>query len=266
MLATLNQSEMKIYTDDDFIVNNINTQNKSTSVKLDTLYNNYPSPINKNEKKYTYSTFLNKKKLINSNIITNKQDLLMISLSEFFFKDKNIYKILPILDGNSKLSLRIIDWFVTNYSKKYNTSYIINTENGKNKLGDTSLKVINANQIKQFIVYLNYKSQLKAYSKKQFDPFCRRERIVFYYDKKDKSKYIRTTVGQLNFFRWTIQNNILEYICENIKSIETDMNRSVRNIYKPNQTNSQRRKRKEISVSATKTVNKHDVKIIVEFN
>ena len=124
--------------------------------------------------------------------------------------------------------------------------------------------VINANQIKQFIVYLNYKSQLKAYSKKQFDPFCRRERIVFYYDKMDNTKFIRTTVGQLNFFRWTIQNNILDYISKNIKSIENDMIRSVRNIYKTN--SNERRKRKEISVSATKTVNKHDVKIIVEFN
>ena len=44
------------------------------------------------------------------------------------------------------------------------------------------------------------------------------------------------------------------------------MNRSVRNIYKSTQNTNQRRKRKEISVSATKTVNKHDVKIIVEFN
>ena len=213
-----------------------------------------------------FNTFINKKQMINSNIITNKQDLLMISLSNFFYKDNNIFKILPILEGNSKLSLRIIDWFVTNYSKKYNTSYIINKKNGVNKIGNITSQVVNANQIKQFIVYLNYKSQLKAYSKKQFDPFCRRERIVFYYDKTDKSKFIRTTVGQLNFFRWTIQNNILDYICNNIKSIENDMNRSVRNIYKSTQNTNQRRKRKEISVSATKTVNKHDVKIIVEFN
>ena len=73
---------------------------------------------------------------------------------------------------------------------------------------------------KQFIVHMNYKSQQKAYSKKQFDPFCRRDRINFFYDKNNS---ITTTVGQLNFFRWAIQNNILEYIEENIENIEKDI-------------------------------------------
>ena len=67
------------------------------------------------------------------------------------------------------------------------------------------------------IVYLNYKSQLKAYSKKQFDPFCRRERILFYVGKYNgvDNDPLRTTVGQLNFFRWAIQNKILDYIYDN---------------------------------------------------
>ena len=32
------------------------------------------------------------------------------------------------------------------------------------------------------LIHNNYKGQLKAYSKKNFDPFCRRNRIRFYYD------------------------------------------------------------------------------------
>ena len=56
---------------------------------------------------------------------------------------------------------------------------------------------------------MNYKSQLKAFSKKQFDPFCRRKRIKFDYE---KSKNIITTIGQLNFFKWIIENKILDYI------------------------------------------------------
>ena len=62
-------------------------------------------------------------------------------------------------------------------------------------------------------VYNSYKSQLKAYSKKRFDPFCRRERIKFINHNNDE---IITTAGQLNFFRWVIENNILDYISEYI--------------------------------------------------
>ena len=49
---------------------------------------------------------------------------------------------------------------------------------------------------KQFNVFLSYRSQLNAYSKKQFDPFCRRNRIDFYFN---ETQFITTTVGQLNF-------------------------------------------------------------------
>ena len=171
--------------------------------------------------------------------------------------------MLPIVTGKSKISLRVIDWFVTNYSKKNNINYYIQTK----KNGE----LVN----KQFIVYLNYKSQLKAYSKKQFDPFCRRERISFYYDSK---KEIVTTVGQLNFFRWAIENNIISYIKKNLKIVESDMNMSIRNIYKNSSSKSLknknfkkgkaikvRRKRKELSVNASNSISKHNVTITVKF-
>lgn len=192
--------------------------------------------------------------------ISCKRDLLMVSLTKFFTKTNNIEIILPIINGKSKISLRVIDWFVTNYSKKNNINYYIqkNIKNGEK---------IN----KQFIVYLNYKSQLKAYSKKQFDPFCRRERISFYYS---SDKELITTVGQLNFFRWAIENNIISYIQKNLKEIETDMNISIRNIYKnnnktlkngKNKKGKVRRKRKELSVNASKSISKHNVTITVKF-
>ena len=47
-----------------------------------------------------------------------KQDLLMQSLINFFSTKKNMNVILPIINGKSKISLRLIDWFVTNYCKK----------------------------------------------------------------------------------------------------------------------------------------------------
>ena len=180
---------------------------------------------------------------------THKQDLLMKSLQLFYLQPENIKTILEILEGDSNISLRIIDWFVTNYSKKKNTNY---TVIGKNNIW------------KQFIVYIDYKLQLKGYSKKQFDPFCRRERINFYYN---DNNFIVTTVGQLNFFRWAISNGIIDHIKKNLKHIEQDMNKSYKAIYKiGKKAQNSRRKRQELSVSATRTVNKHNVKIVVAFD
>ena len=204
--------------------------------------------------------------------INRKQDLLMESLTDFFTENNNIDYMLPIVNGNSNISLRIIDWFVTNYAKKNNISYYTNHLMDVQEGG----KIVNKPVTRQFIVYLNYKSQLKAYSKKQFDPFCRRERISFYYDKENE---LVTTVGQLNFFRWAIENHVLEYIGDNLEDIEKDMNQSVRSLYnkrnksKKNKkkagggegSKKQRRKRQELSVNATKSVSKHNVKILVKF-
>lgn len=184
----------------------------------------------------------------NNTRINSKKELLMQSLTKFFSDRKNLDLIIPIISGKSNISLRILDWFVTNFSKKNGTFYeILHNSNKKN-----------------FIVYLDYKAQLKAYSKKQFDPFCRRERIsLLGHDDQE----IITTVGQLNFFRWAIDNNIINYINENYSKIEGDMNNSLRNLYKKKVTGkSKRRKRKELSISATKSVNKHNVSIIVKFD
>ena len=175
--------------------------------------------------------------------IINKEDLLMVKLSEFFYNTENIKIMIPIINGESNISLRIIDWFVTNYSKKNNIFYNLKENN----------------KIEQFIVYLNYKKQLKAYSKKQFDPFCRRYRINYFYNKNNS---IITTVGQLNFFRWAIKNNIINYILNNLHQIESDMNKSLKNSLEKKKVN---KKRQELSTSATKKINKHNIKITIHF-
>ena len=128
------------------------------------------------------------------------QNILLTSLHSFY--DKSRYNELRcILDRkNNDISLRLIDWFTTNYAKKKNTRV-------KNRAG----KSINA--------YIEYKNQLKAFSKKQFDPFCRRDRMVF--NKYEKN--LKTTIGQLNFFRWAIDNNIVEYVKLHNTVIEADM-------------------------------------------
>lgn len=136
--------------------------------------------------------------------IIDSKELLMLSLVRFYSQKSNITRIVPIIQGKAPISLRLIDWFITNYSKKHST-ITTNTV---------------ANNIVHFNVYLSYRSQLKAYSKQLFDPFRRRERITFVYD---KNKSIETTTAQLNVFRWLIQNKILDYIEEHLTKIEEDM-------------------------------------------
>jgi len=188
--------------------------------------------------------------------VLSKIDLLMSSLSKFYLDDKNLNILIPIVNGLSKISLRVLDWFVTNFCKKHNTVIHYQRDGKAQKL----------------IVHLDYKNQLKAYSKKQFDPFCRRERINFIYGKGNE---LLTTVGQLNFFRWAIEHRVLDYINDNLEIIEADMNNSLKievsggkilNETLQEKQEKKRKKRHELSISASKSVSKHNVKITVEFS
>ena len=181
---------------------------------------------------------------------TTQNNLLLNTLLKFYNKDDNLSKILSIINGHAKESLRLIDWFVTNYAKKNFFGYDLVDKHGRTK---------------RFKVYIDYKLKLKAYSKKRFDPFCRWDRIVIPY-KNDM--HIQTTIGQLNFFKWALENNILSYISEHLDEIEKDMNRrnstaKNRAVKKKAKT---RKKRQELSCSATKSIRKEEVEIVVKFD
>jgi len=182
---------------------------------------------------------------------TTQNDLLLNNLMDFYKKEECLDKMLKIITGDSQISLRIVDWFATNYAKKYYTLYSIDDNQGN---------------VKRFKVYFDYKLKLKAYRKRRFDPFCRWERISIPY-KGDK--FIETTIGQLNFFKWAIENNVIDYIEENYETIEKDMNTrnstSKRKELKIDNTKT-RKKREELSISATKSIKKEEVEIIVQFH
>lgn len=197
---------------------------------------------------------------------TNTQnELLMKNLMEFYKNHEHLNKMMRIINGESRISLRIVDWFVTNFAKKYYTVYELPDEYNT-----------------RFKVYNDYKLKLKAYSKKRFDPFCRWERISIPYDEE---KYMETTIGQLNFFKWAIENNIIDYIESNYHNIENDMNSrnstskrklSLKNNDLGNDKENNeivfggngktRKKREELSVSACKCIKKEMVKIVVKFH
>lgn len=142
--------------------------------------------------------------------ISSQDDLLMKSLTQFFMEKNYLTQMLPIINKQANISLRILDWFVTNYSKDEPVVYHWHG------------KLLN--------VYCSYKDQLKAYSKKRFDPFKRRWQTIdgkkvdvgikFWYTKE---KYIETTVGQLNFFKWSIQNGVIAYVVDHLSDLVNKM-------------------------------------------
>ena len=185
---------------------------------------------------------------------TTQNSLLLNNLLEFYKDSTILDKMLNIINGESKISLRIVDWFSTNYAKKNYTVY-----NLEDKMGNT----------KRFKVYNDYKLKLRAYSKKRFDPFCRWDRIVIPYKNGNS---IQTTIGQLNFFKWALENKVIQFIKENYDVIEQDMNSrnstSRRKNENPVSNSSQktRKKREELSVSASKSIKQENVEIVVQFN
>ena len=209
-----------------------------------------------------------------SSTYTTQNSLLLKNLLVYYKENDNLDNMLSIINGESKISLRIVDWFTTNYAKKYYTVY--------NLKNDPSNK--------RFKVYVDYKLKLRSYSKKKFDPFCRWERINIPY-KGEKSTFIQTTIGQLNFFKWAFENDIITYIESNYADIEKDMNTrnsmskknryddspsasassslSSNSSYSSSSSSSNqktRKKREELSISATKTIKKEQVEIVLNFD
>jgi hypothetical protein len=119
--------------------------------------------------------------------LCSRSNLLLESLKKFFQVPENAKQLKDILEHKKGVSLRNLEWFVTNYSRKTSVTYM--TPKGR-----------------PFTVHVAYKSSLDGYSKKFFDPFCRTERIEF--------MGITTTVAQLNFIRFVIVNGIIDYINE----------------------------------------------------
>jgi hypothetical protein len=171
-----------------------------------------------------------------------QNSVLLHNLMKFYKQEYNFNTMLSIINGKSPISLRIVDWFATNYAKQYYITYKTPT-------------------CDRFKVYVDYKLNLRSYSKKRFDPFCRWDRINIPY----KDQYIQTTIGQLNFFKWALENGVIHYIEENYKDIETDMNARNSSSKRSKDTSLSRKRREELSISASKNILHEEVEIIVEF-
>jgi len=142
------------------------------------------------------------------NYFDSKEIDILTKIKQFFSHDtKCIRLLLKIINGDSELSIRIIDWFVANYSKGHDTCYKIKI-NGKEEY---------------FYVHTEYKNQLNGFSKVYFDPFCRKRKISYHYKNDKMDITFITSIGQLNFFKWAIRNKVITYVLNNLNKIEIDM-------------------------------------------
>jgi len=172
------------------------------------------------------------------------------------------------VSSNKKVSIRIVNWFVTNYAKQHFTVY--------------------ENEGDRFFVWTRFRSAEDGYSKEMFDPYCRKDRIIIPYD---ETTQIVTTIGQLNFFKWAIMNNVIDYIVANYDDITRDMNLRLtqknkhsitvdslsslssissggtdESITTTNNNNTKtRKKREELSVSACLSIRKEFVPVKITF-
>lgn len=143
----------------------------------------------------------------------NLQDnnIIVPSIKKFYSNHYNAQKFLDIRFFDNKLSLRIFNWFCVNYAKKHQIYYRIRNGTEKNI----------------FNVYHSYKLHLKTYKKKMFDPINRGEQIVARYQSpvyhNNDMIEITTSLCQLNFFKWAIENMVFKYIENHHDKIFADM-------------------------------------------
>lgn len=190
----------------------------------------------------------------------SKEELLLDSLKAFYREHvKHFIIITKVLKENQFISLRLLDWLVTNYSKKNNIIYTNNNNT--------------------FNIFLEYKNQLKSFSKRYFDPFCRRHRIFYsnthditsLYDKEKCDLYKKrndgfvTTLAQLNFFKWIIQYQVIEYALIHLHAIEKDMILSLSKHYKRQKLEPEKETRKELSTNVLKSYTCFQLNVTITF-
>lgn len=176
-------------------------------------------------------------------------DPLLKSLQRHFSDPDNLHELTQCLRGPHRVSLRVLDWLVTNYAKSYNIVYTLNDA--------------------PFNIYTNYKAQLRGYTKSKFDPFCRRKRVPFV---DSHGKAFKTTVGQLCFFRWGLSKGVVSYCIQHAKLIEEDMLATQEKRHPEVQSGSKpagrvtKARRKELSAAAVRRCTMTDMPILIRFS
>ena len=121
------------------------------------------------------------------------------SLSEYFSCGEAFDRIFPVITRTSEVSLRLLEYFVVNHCRLHLVRFPFHGQSVD--------------------VYASYRKQLKLVSKNVFDPFRRGEKFVV----RHGSDAMTTTWAQLSFFRWVLENGVLEYIENHLADLQGSM-------------------------------------------
>ena len=186
--------------------------------------------------------------------ITPKQESRLVFLSKIYTEHILRTILVPIIDKDYAVSLRVLDWLVTNYSKKqhivFETPYI-------NTITLQKQKPVAVN------IHRDYKTWLRTHKRRNFDMFRRSQRISFLLDNRVHT----TTVAQLNFFYWAMSYGIIDYAIKHVKDIESDHSSTMRQIRqnKLNQTTNEKNpRRRELSKAPDMKCRVYDISIPLE--
>lgn len=138
------------------------------------------------------------------------------TLTAFYRDEEYNYSVLCTVTGmyESPISLRLIEWYVTDGLREVLPDHTLSTE---------------------------YVDNLRIYTRKMFDPFRRSDRIELCLH----GTRIETTVGQMNFFRWFIKSGLWERMRGQHQRIGDVMSRSNA------QRTKREKKHPEVQVAAT---------------
>lgn len=120
-----------------------------------------------------------------------------------FYQDNSdflVNTLYPLNNESHDLSLRMINWVVTNYVKKHPIRYRIRD------------RIFDLDSV--------YKQELQTWRKSLFDPFRRGNKVSL---ELPNGQILRTTFPQLNFFRWCKQYHVIQYIRNHHDEIQDAM-------------------------------------------
>lgn len=164
-------------------------------------------------------------------VLIKGQDPILYELIQWFSEKKERWNIIHQLKVTGKLegniALRLLDWFIVNYSKSNPVEYI-NKKTGK-----------------MFNVHESYKYNLRIFTKEAFDSVARtntnkrkhgqnklpNSSVEFVVKDDESNQFISITsnLRQLNLFKWAIENDILTYLKDHRVEIATDMKETLSN-------------------------------------
>lgn len=176
------------------------------------------------------------------------EESMMPSLRDFFSVEYNFEILKEFMNSRkartNKLSFGLLDWFNVNYSKQYGVEYTL----------------VKMGRKRTIYVWQAYNAALDGYGKERFDPFARgKSKGGAITLTNDKNESVTTTLRQLNYFRWAIENGIIDYVKEHLEEIYNDFT------IRSNRGKKKEGKKQKLSVSASKSLGIHKVKMTVSF-